>query len=191
MIVMFGLAALAAIGVAAIDRHRQRYAGAIAGALIVLEGMAVPIPVNQDSTGYAQLGLVPLPRFVAMGDDAPAVYRFIAQLPPSSVVVELPLGEPAFDVRYMFYSTLHWKRLVNGYSGGAPLRYEFLTEAVKDVATRPDRAWQAIVDSRATHAVVHEGAYVDERGRRFGDFLLAHGARDVAVFGTDRVFALH
>jgi len=191
MIVMFGLAALAAIGVAAIDRHRQRYAGAIAGALIVLEGMAVPIPVNQDSTGYAQLGLVPLPRFVAMGDDAPAVYRFIAQLPPSSVVVELPLGEPAFDVRYMFYSTLHWKRLVNGYSGGAPLRYEFLTEAVKDVATRPDRAWQAIADSTATHAVVHEGAYVDERGRRFGDFLLAHGARDVAVFGTDRVFALH
>ena len=44
----------------------------------------------------------------------------------------------------MFYSTLHWRRLVNGYSGGAPREYELLTESLKDVATRPDRAWQAI-----------------------------------------------
>jgi hypothetical protein len=191
MIVTLGLAALAAIGCAALDRRRQHHVSVIAGALIVLEAVAIPIPINQNSTKYAQPGLAPLPPIVATGNGAPAVYRFIAQLPPASVVVELPLGEPAFDVRYMFYSTLHWKRLVNGYSGGAPLRYELLSEAVKDVATRPDRAWQAIADSTATHAVVHEGAYVDERGRRFGDFLLAHGARDVAVFGTDRVFALH
>jgi hypothetical protein len=91
----------------------------------------------------------------------------------------------------MWYSTLHWKRLVNGYSGGAPLHYEFLREALKDVATRPDRAWQAIADSTATHAVVHEGAYADERGRLFSDFFLGHGASAVAVFGTDRVFQLH
>jgi hypothetical protein len=133
----------------------------------------------------------PRPLFVAAGDDPPPVYGFIAQLPPSSVVIELPLGEPAFDVRYMWYSTLHWKRLVNGYSGGAPPHYEFLREALKDVATRPDRAWPAIVESSATHAVVHEGAYADERGRLFGDFLRARGARAVAVFGTDRVFQLH
>ena len=42
-------------------------------------------------------------------------------LPASAVLLELPLGEPAFDMRYMFYSTRHWQRLVNGYSGGAPL----------------------------------------------------------------------
>jgi hypothetical protein len=64
---------------------------------------------------------------------APAVYRFLSTLPDSSVVVELPLGEPAFDVRYMFYSTLHWKKLVNGYSGGAPMGYEQLTTALEDL----------------------------------------------------------
>jgi hypothetical protein len=207
MIVTLGLAALAAVGISrlsavgtrqsaaigssAVDRRRRQYASVIAGSLIVLEATAMPIPINQNSTEYAQRGLAPLPPFVATGDGAPAVYRFIAALPPSSVVVELPLGEPAFDVRYMFYSTLHWKRLVNGYSGGGPQQYEFLREAMNDVATRPDRAWQAIADSTATHAVVHEGAYEDERGRRFGDFLRARGARDVAAFGTDRVFALH
>jgi len=191
MIVMLGLSALAALGCASIDRRRRPYVSAIAGALIVFEATSIPILINQNSTRYAQQGLAPLPPFVTTGNDTPAVYRFIAELPPSSIVVELPLGEPAFDVRYMFYSTFHWRRLVNGYSSGAPLQYEFLGEALKDVATRPDRAWQAIADSTATHAVVHEGAYVDERGRRFGDFLRAHGAREVAVFATDRVFALH
>jgi hypothetical protein len=190
MIVTLGLAVLGSLGLAAIDRRRQRSAIFVAGALIVFEAIAIPIPINQNSADYTQPGLAPLPPFVATGGGAPAVYGFIAQLPPTSVVIELPLGEPAFDVRYMWYSTLHWKRLVNGYSGGAPLHYGFLTEALKDVATRPDRAWQAIVDSTATHAVVHEGAYADERGRLFGDFFRVHGARAVAVFGTDRVFQL-
>ena len=191
MIVTLGLAVLGSLGLAAIDRRRRRYASLLAGALIVFEAIAIPIPINQSSADYTQPGLAPLPAFVATGGDAPAVYGFIAQLPPSSVVIELPLGEPAFDVRYMWYSTLHWRRLVNGYSGGAPLHYEFLKEALKDVATRPDRAWQAIADSTATHAVVHEGAYADERGRLSSDFFLAHGAREMAVFGTDRVFQLH
>jgi hypothetical protein len=192
MIVTLGLAVLGSLGLAAIDRRRRHYASVAAGALIVFEAIAIPIPINQYSAEYTQPGLAPLPRVVATGGaGAPAVYGFIAQLPASAVVIELPLGEPAFDVRYMWYSTLHWKRLVNGYSGGAPLHYEFLREALKDVATRPDRAWQAIADSTATHAVVHEGAYADERGRLFSDFFLAHGASAVAVFGTDRVFQLH
>ena len=192
MIVTLGLAVLGSLGLAAIDRRRRRYASVAAGALIVFEAIAIPIPINQYSADYTQPGLAPLPRAVATGGAAaPAVYGYLAQLPASAVVIELPLGEPAFDVRYMWYSTLHWKRLVNGYSGGAPLHYEFLREALKDVATRPDRAWQAIAASTATHAVVHEGAYADERGRLFSDFFLAHGASAVAVFGTDRVFQLH
>ena len=189
-IVTLALSALAALGAAAIERRGQRLALMIAGALIVAEAIAIPIPINENSTQYAQAGLVPLPPRIGTGDTVPPVYRFIAQLPDDSVVVELPLGEPAFDIRYMFFSTTHWKRLVNGYSGGSPLAYEFLDEALKDVGTRPDRAWEAITKSTATHAVVHEGSYEGERGRRFGDWLRERGAVEVAVFGTDRVFAL-
>jgi hypothetical protein len=190
MIVTLGLAALASLGTAELERRSRRAAIALAGALIVLEAIAVPIPINENSTTYTQTGLAPLPPRVETGDAVAPVYRFIAQLPANAVILELPLGEPAFDIRYMFFSTTHWKRLVNGYSGGAPLAYEFLTEALKDVGTRPDRAWEAIVESTATHAVVHEGSYEGERGRLFGDWLLQRGASQVAVFGTDRVFVL-
>ena len=190
MIVALGLAALAAIGVAACDPKRQRRVSAIAGALIVLEAIAIPIPINQNDTGYKQAGLAPLPASVAIGSSAPAVYGYIAQLPATTIVLELPLGEPAFDVRYMFYSTRHWKPLVNGYSGGFPPQYEMLTESLKDLDARPDRAWQAIADSTATHAIVHEASYLNGRGRRLSDWLRARGAREVAAFGTDRVFEL-
>jgi hypothetical protein len=190
MIVTLGLAALAALGAAALDRRGRRALVVLAGALILVEAVAIPIPMNENSTSYGQTGLAPLPPRVETGGAVPPVYRFIAQLPDDSVIIELPLGEPAFDIRYMFYSTAHWKRLVNGYSGGAPLAYEFLTEALKDVGTRPERAWEAIVASSASHAVVHEGSYLGERGRHFSDWLREHGATEVASFGTDRVFAL-
>jgi len=190
MIVTLGLAALAALGVAAIDRRHRGRVSAIAGALILLEAIAIPIPINQNSTDYTQAGLAPLPASVAIGAAAPEVYRFIATLPSSTVLMELPLGEPAFDVRYMFYSTRHWKPLVNGYSGGAPQDYEMLTESLKDVATRPDRAWQAIADSTATHVIVHQGFYAGDRGPLLSAWIRAHGAREVATFGSDHVLAL-
>jgi len=190
MIVALGLATLAAAGIGSINRGWQRRASVIAGALIVLEALAIPIPTNQSSTDYTQAGLAPLPASVTTAP-APDVYRFIAQLATTAVVIELPLGEPAFDIRYMFYSTTHWRRLVNGYSGSAPPQYAFLTEAFKDIATRPDRAWQALADSTATHAVVHEGFYTNDGGRRLSDWLRARGAREAAAFGPDRVFELH
>jgi hypothetical protein len=189
-IVTLGLAALAALGVAAIDRGRHARVSAIAGALILLEAVAVPIPMNQNSTQYTQAGLAPLPGSIATGPAAPDVYRFAARLPESAVLLELPLGEPAFDVRYMFYSTLHWRRLVNGYSGGAPVDYGMLTESLRDIATRPDRAWQAIAASAATHAIVHEASYANDGGSHLSAWFRTRGAREVAAFGSDRVFEI-
>jgi hypothetical protein len=188
MIVTLGLAALAALGVARIDRRHRGRVTAFAAALILAEAWAVPIPINQNATGYKQPGLAPLPASLATGAAVPAVYAYVASLPASAVVIELPLGEPAFDIRYMFYSTRHWKRLVNGYSGGAPADYGVLTESLQDLFDRPDRAWRALIDSTATHAIVHEASYTGEGAVRIEDWLRANGAREAAAFATDRVF---
>jgi len=72
------------------------------------------------------------------------------------VLLELPIGEVAFETRYMFYSTLHWRPLVNGYSGGAPLEYGLWAEQLSEATEVPDVAWRAVLASRATHIVVHE-----------------------------------
>jgi hypothetical protein len=191
MIVALGLAALAAHGVAILGRtrHGGRLA-ALAAALIVVESIALPFPLNGNSLEYKQHDLAPLPGRIETGAAAPPVYRFITRLPTSATLLELPFGEVAFEARYMLQSTIHWRPLVNGYSGGAPTEYGLLAERLKDIFRRPEPAWQAISSSGATHVIVHEGGYANDRGREVSDWLRAHDARELAAFGTDRVFEL-
>jgi hypothetical protein len=191
MIVALGLAGLAGHGAAAIARRRYgTTAVALFTALAIAESWAVPLPLNDNSTDYKQRGLAPLPATLAMGSMTPAVYRFAARLPPSSVLLELPIGEVAFETRYMFYSTFHWRALVNGYSGGAPAEYGLWAEQLSEPTEAPDVAWRAVLASRATHIVVHEGSYTGDQGREISDFVRAHGGRELAVFDSDRVFAV-
>jgi len=192
MIVAFGLAGLAGLGAEAIGHGRRGLAIVWAAcALVVLDGIAVPIPINANDTSYKQAHLAPLPGTLAPHDAPLPVYAFAARLPASSVLLELPLGEPAFDVRYMYYALGHGHPLVNGYSGGAPTSYLLLSETLKDFATSPDRAWHVLDTSGATHVIVHEDGYEPGRGRMVVEWLTAHGARTVGVFGADRVLALN
>jgi hypothetical protein len=191
MVVAFGLAPLAALGVAAIrDERRRTHVALLAGALIAVEFLAVPLPINGNPTTYERQGLAPLPDTVDAGAGAPPVYRFVASLSAPAAIVELPFGEPAFDIRYMFYSTVHWKPLVNGYSGGFPVDYALLNARLQDVSTQPDRAWRALLDSKATHVIVHEVFYAGDAGPRISDWIRARGGREVAAFGSDRVFEI-
>lgn len=191
MLVAFCLAGLVAIGIAAIgDERRRRIVALVAGILIAIEFVPAPFPINGNSTTYSRADLAPLPDTVDSGADAPPVYRFIASLPSNAAILELPLGEPAFDIRYMFYSTRHWKPLVNGYSGGEPPDYELLDTSLQDVETRPDRAWRALLDSRATHVVVHEAMYTRDEGPVLTSWIVGRGGREVARFGGDTVIEL-
>jgi hypothetical protein len=189
MIVELGLAALAGWAIASFGRTRRAWVAAVAALFFIVESWAVPIPMNLTSTSYRQRGLAPLPEAIEQGAALPAVYRFIAQLPPSSAIIELPFGEVAFEARYMFYSTFHWRHLVNGYSGGAPDNYGLWAERLGDLVDQPEPAWQAVLASRATHILVHEASYA-ENGERVSNWARAHGAQEVAAFGSDRLFAV-
>ena len=90
----------------------------------------------------------------------------------------------------MFYSTRHWKPLVNGYSGGQPDDYTNLSQSLQDLWTRPERAWNLLAASRATHAIVHEHFYAGDRGPSVSAWLQANSATEVGTFGSNRVFAL-
>jgi hypothetical protein len=191
MIVAFGLAALAGCGAAVIARQwNRRWLVVAASVLIVVESWAAPIAINQNATNYKQRGLAPLPGALAVAEAALPLYAFVARLPETSVLLELPAGEPAFDVRYMLYALPHKRALVNGYSGGAPTDYTLLIEALKEILGRPDYAWQALTASAATHVIVHEASYEPGRGQRISAWLASHGAREIAAFDDGRVFEL-
>ncbi len=69
----------------------------------------------------------PVPR----EEDFPAVYRWIAREPAVRSLIELPIHEDARENQYIYYSTLHWKPLANGYSGYMPPAHERITERIR------------------------------------------------------------
>lgn len=188
MIVAFMLAVLAGYGAKAVTRYRAgRVALILASTMFLLEATQIPFTVN---------GLGPLRGFTTpearlyRPAGAPTVYREMARQPPDSVLVELPIGQPDYDLRAMYYSTVHWRPVVNGYSGFFPPHYGLLAAALSEMGRHPDVSLQALRDSGATHAIVHEGAYLGAEGTDASALLGGAGAVEVFREGSDVLFLL-
>jgi hypothetical protein len=188
---MVGLLALSVLGGLGAARLATRPAGhAVMAALWLLclaEARVSPFVVN---------GMSPVAGFVTPEaqlrprSEAPAVYAAVARGPAEAVLAELPLGQPDFDLRAMYYSTFHWRKLVNGYSGFTPVQYGPLVAALGGTAVDGRRAWAALRQAGATAVIVHEGAYPDGAGARLSLALREHGAREVLRDGSDVLMTL-
>ncbi|MBN2370494.1 MAG: hypothetical protein JXO72_08400 [Vicinamibacteria bacterium] len=158
------------------------------GFLILFESFAAPLPMNLPYwTGIRRM----LPRRLETGPHPAGVYRAVAALPADSVLAELPFGEAASDLRYMYSSTFHWRKLLNGFSGALPPRYPKLAADLSGALRDPNRAWHALECSPATHVVVHEGFWgIRRKGRRLTRWLIENGCVIVAREGDDALLAL-
>ena len=130
----------------------------------------------------------PLPREEAF----PAVYRWIAREPAVRALIELPIHDDMRENLYIYYSTLHWKPLANGYSGYIPESHRRLTERIRFL---PDSGGLDLLrDLRISHLVVHaqtpgrKAALRDWEGR----FAAGEGRRAERVYqeGDDWVYRL-
>ena len=139
-------------------------------------------------------GSAPLP-LAQVQRSTPSVYTALDTfLDPQhrSVVIELPMTS-GFNVVYMFWSTRHWRSLVNGYSGYAPRDFE---ETTTCMCTFPDDESIARLQAlNVGHVLIHE-AYYSEPERTA--LLLATARRPDLIpvgryrdwIGTTQVFAL-
>ncbi len=185
------LAALAGYGLARIAGWR-RYGSLALTTLAVAflaESYAVPQPVNltwSSSTRYA----APWPS-VSRLNEGPLAYRHALLMPPETVLLELPFGDQAWDLRYVYYAGLHGKRIVNGYSGYFPDGYRGRTAHVANLWSDRDAAWSGLTTAGATHVLVHERAYLNTEGPAVSVWVANQGARLVAEFSDgDKLFAL-
>jgi hypothetical protein len=188
MIEALMLAMLAGYGAHALARSRTgRGLLAAAAVFFFLEATQVPFTVN----GVAPLrGWATPEARVYRPARAPAVYHEMARQPPGSVLVELPFGQPDYDLRAMYYSTVHWRRLVNGYSGVFPPHYGLLTSALSEMPRHPDLSLDALRTSGATHVIVHEAAYLDSEGVDTSMLLRRAGAVEIRRGGSDVLLRL-
>lgn len=186
------LAVMAGLAAHALLSRWPRHAGWLTAVMAVaaFADGAVKPPFFMNGAMHAGHGLNHPPPAVATGAMAPAVYREVARLPDEAVIVELPLGDVAWDVRATFYSTQHWKRVVNGFSGYWPKAYGRRVAFLLRPADEPEHAWEELTGPGTTHVVLHRGAYSAETAGATADWLLAHGARLAWTDGSTDLFAL-
>ena len=170
MIVALFVAVLAGLGAAALLASGRR-------ANVIGAALAMAILAEAWSNAMVAPTLVPPP--------AP-VYDVVRTLPPGSVVAEFPFGNPHTEILYTYQAGFHGRPILNGYSGFFPQHYVQLVARLSSPPTRPD-AFDALQRSGATHAVVHEAV---PDAQAISDWLRLHGAHEIAVRGTDRLFGL-
>ena len=124
-------------------------AGACLAALLYIEGFAAPIALADVGTLREQH----------------AIYYTLAQLPGREAVLELPMytgtKRESVESKRMYASVVHWRPLVNGYSGFTPERQLALADQLTDF---PDdasiAALRALGQQGVRYVIVHAG----ERG---------------------------
>ena len=172
MLMALMLAVLAGLGAASLIRWRRT-----AGELLTAAGMVV---ILVEGWSIAPTAVLP-PRG--------AVYDAIAASPDGTVVAEFPFGDPATEIAYTFFAGEHRKPIVNGYSGYFPAHYVALIARLAHVPGADADAWDALMSSGATHAIVHPDVDVNG-GATMSQWLQRHGAREIALPGSDRLFQL-
>ena len=128
MVVVFMLTVLGGYGAATVARMRiGRHALAALAVLFFVEAIHVPFVVN----GMTPLRDLTTPEArLYRPARAPGVYHAMARERGDDAVIELPLGQPDYDLRAMYYSIVHRRPLVNGYSGHFPPHYTRLQTAL-------------------------------------------------------------
>jgi len=132
-------------------------ATAIVAGLVLVEGAGVPLHLNDV---WTENEATP-PGRVYPASGAPPVYASVAELPEGSVITEFPFGDPAWEIRYVYYSHAHWKPITNGYSGAFPRAYQARVARWRRIDADPAGAWNALLESGTTHVVVHTAAFAN------------------------------
>jgi len=127
---------------------------------------------------------------VAPSVNAGRIHEVADTLPADAIRTEFPFGVPEDEVRYLFFSTEHSRRLTNGYSGAFPESYLRRRALFERPRENSEVAWPALVASGTTHVVVHEWAYPGAAGAEVSGWLRQHGARAIAAHGVDILFAV-
>ncbi|HEX9945465.1 MAG TPA: hypothetical protein VGG03_25920 [Thermoanaerobaculia bacterium] len=106
-------------------------------------------------------------------EEFPPVYRWIAREPAVKSLIELPIHKDPRECMYLYYSTLHWKPIANGFSGYLPESHERLTQRIRFL---PDQAGLDLIrEYWISHLVVHARSSVRQEALRQWEQRFARG----------------
>jgi len=186
------IAMLLALGVglvsAALVSRWPRYGAAgIAVALVAYLGWmrTTAFPLDQP---LASETLAAPPATLAVAAEPSPIYRGVRVLSSDAVVLELPLGDPAYDLRYLFFAATHGRRLINGYAHVIPPGYRALQQVLVNPVLDPDETRKIV--AVATHVIVHRAAWSESVATAVARQLTAMGGTVLAQDGDAVLFQM-
>ena len=172
------IALTVALGIGILASHRPKPAAALvavalAGYLWHVHpgsiGIDQPLPSDE---------LAPPATYLKPAPELPAIYREVDALGSDVVLLELPFGEPSYDLRYMFFAGGHGRRLANGHSAIVPPSFLARRHVLARPLLDPERAVQTLAG--VTHVIVHRGAWRDGTGTAVAAWLETLGGQLIA-----------
>ena len=139
----------------------------------------------------------PLRELYMFPTQVPEVYRWLSRQEGDFALVELPMPSTVPEVyretRYMYWSTFHWKKLVNGYSGFFPSDYWEINKTMQEFPSEKSIALLRNLGVR--YVIVHTAEFRREWWRQMEEILSqGHGQprviSHIISFGTDHVYEI-
>jgi hypothetical protein len=182
---------LAGVGLTAIETRRAgpsivAGAGLLFLVLTWLPTLSTNVDVSSASAGNPLIQ--PPPAYLEPSPNAPPIYRAVESLPSDAVLVEFPFGIKTYELRYMFFSTIHGRRLMNGHGERLPPTYLARERVLTDPLLDPEQSVRAL--GGATHVIVHGRAWSDDTGVRIARWLESIGGQAVPTSGDALLYQM-
>lgn len=186
IIVMLSLSVLAGYGLNKLIKTKNK------SKKILISSLFVIIVISESL--YIPLGVAITPT----GEEIPDVYKWLSNETGDFAIVELPTGyftttgnNLHYDTKYMYYSTYHWKKLVNGYSGFFPPKY---IEILDELQTFPSNESINVLKSlEVEYIIIHSNEFAEDKWNDMKKEI-ANDYKDVILvetFGKDYVYQIN
>ncbi|GAK49091.1 hypothetical protein U14_00309 [Candidatus Moduliflexus flocculans] len=177
LIVAFCIAMLAAFAIVRIEQHVKSRFRRRGFAILCGTGLFIGLLLEY---WPSHLALTPYPGTI---ERIPPVYTWLRQQPDDLRIIELPMNSPKNQFESLYYSTFHWKRMVNGRSAFIPDGISRLFDEMRQFPS--PRALAALQSLKVDTVILH----TDERQQPFPDVIPNEMAL-VEQFGQDMVFRI-
>lgn len=124
----------------------------------------------------------------------PPIYRHVKNLPAEATLIELPLARGTSErqlereARALYYSTFHWRRIANGYSGFSPRANIDLKRVV---AESPPETFLSALKTFGIQYLLTREEELNEKEKQKLRILEGKGLILLAREGTDRLYKVN
>ena len=166
VLVVLALSVLAGFGVSSLWRRIERCSPAAEPGVVKKEGIKTSLWLVMVSLVAIEYISVPMKLELAPhGPRVPEVYHWLASQEGELAVVELPLytltREHWFEARRVYYSTYHWKNLVNGYGGFYPDLYFQIARKLEEFPSI--RSLELLQGLGVDYIILHQAEFAEEQ----------------------------